>query len=164
MEITYPSNLLSSLKNKHLLLDTNVFTDAVSKPTAYTKFFNDLKSAEITVVTSDLVKYEFLIGSADVTKYREKEKHIDDVVDAILPISPKTYELAYELIKEYGIESKVLSTTDLLLGALLKQYKESVYLMTRDTSDFIQNIFDLVFIINCPLPKGIFTYGVYKYK
>lgn len=164
MEIIYPSDLLISLKNKHLLLDTNVFRDAASQPTLYTNFFNELKNSNITLATIDLVRYELLTGSANAKKYQEKEQHIVHIIDVIIPVFPQTCKFAYELIEQYGIDGTGISNTDLFLAALLKQYGKGIYLLTRDTSDFISRIFDLLFIINCPLAKGIFTYGIYQYK
>lgn len=163
MEIIYPPTLIPSLEHKHLLLDANVFRDAFSKPTVYTKFFNQLKDADTTLATIDLVKYELLKGSSDKTKYKATEKHINDIVDVTIPIVTKAFELVYELITIYGIHGTALTVTDLLLGATLMQYKKSIYLMTRDTTDFIQQVFDLSFIINIPYSKGIFTYGIYRY-
>lgn len=37
------------------------------------------------------------------------------------------------------------------------------HLMTRDTTDFLQSIFDLTSVVNIPTSKGIFTYGIYQY-
>lgn len=164
MKILYPPELISALKNKYLLLDTNIFIDAAIKPTIFTNFFNDLKKSNITLTTIDLVKYEVLKGTADEIKYSKREKHINDILDATLLITSQTLELVYGLIKNYKTAGSSLSTTDLLLGATLIQYKKNIYLITRDTTDFIQNVFNLAFIINAPHPKGIFTYGIYQSK
>ncbi len=164
MEITYPSDLLSTLNNKHLLLDTNVFRDAVTQPVFFTSFFNVLKKSDVTLATIDLVKYELLTGSATLLKFKEKEQHIKDIIDVTVPILPQTYSITYELIQQYGIDGAGVCTTDLLLGSLLKQYNKGIFLLTRDTSDFIKRIFELTSIVNCPHAKGIFTYGVYSYK
>jgi predicted nucleic acid-binding protein len=164
MEILYPPELILFLKHKHLLLDTNIFRDAANKPTVFNDFFNKLKTAEVTLTTIDCVKYELLKGSADSVKYKAKEKLIGDIIDVTIPIIPKTSELAFGLIQQYGIDGTVLSITDLMIGATLMQYKKNICLMTRDTSDFIQSIFELPFIINATHAKGIFTYGVYQYR
>lgn len=163
MEIIYPTTLIPFLKNKHLLLDTNVFRDAASKPTIFDNFFNILKKNEVTLATIAVVEYELLKGSANTTKYKEKEKLISDIVDAKLPIMPQTYKLAYDLIQRYGIDGTALNVTDLFLGAMLMQYGKDLCLMTRDTTDFMQNIFDLSFVVNLPNQKGIFTYGIYQF-
>ncbi|MCL5970146.1 MAG: hypothetical protein M1450_01420 [Patescibacteria group bacterium] len=163
MEIIYPPALITCLKNKHLILDTTVFRDAAVKPTVFENFFNKLKEANIVLTTNDFVKFELLKGSSDSSKYKAKEKVINDIIDVSLPVLSQTCELVYDLIEDYGIDGTSLSITDLTLGATLMQYKENIYLMTRDTTDFIQKIFHLVFVINAPHPKGIFTYGVYQY-
>ncbi|KKQ91534.1 MAG: hypothetical protein UU16_C0046G0010 [Candidatus Woesebacteria bacterium GW2011_GWA2_40_7] len=163
METFYSPTLTTSLSNKHLLLDTNVFRDFAAKPSVFTKFFNELKEADVTIATIDLVKYEILKGSASETKYQEKSKLIADIIDSTITPIPRTFEIIYELIQEYGIDGASLNVTDLFLGAILKQYKRNIFLMTRDTTDFIQSVFDLTGVVNVPLNKGIFTYGVYQY-
>ena len=123
-----------------------------------------MKEANITLTTNDFVKYELLKGFSELSKYKAKEEVVSNIIDVMLPVVPQTFQLVYELIKTYGIDGTALSLTDLILGATLMQFKENIYLMTRDTTDFIQKIFDLTFIINAPHPKGIFTYGIYQYK
>jgi len=80
MEIVYPTQFISSLRGKHLLLDTNVFRDAVSRSTDFSRFFNNLKQNDITLVTVDFVRLELLKGSVNETKYKEKEKLIAEIV------------------------------------------------------------------------------------
>ncbi len=164
MKITYAPDLLTFLKNKHLLLDTNVFRDSASGPKVFADFFNTLKRSDVTLTTIDTVKYELLKGSADNKKYKEKEKLIADIIDTIVPISPKTLETVYSLISMYGIDGAGVSVIDLTLGAILMQYKNNICLMTRDTTGFMQNIFDLPFIVNATHSRGIFTYGIYQFK
>jgi hypothetical protein len=137
--------------------------DSASKSSEYTKFFNALKENDVTLITIDLVEYEFLIGASSGIAYDSKNTHIQSIIDSVMPCNNITHQRTYELIKEYGLDGKGVRNTDLLLGALLKQYEGSMYLMSRDTSDFIQRIFSVPFIINAPHGKGIFTYGIYKY-
>jgi len=164
MEIIYLPTLIPFLKGRQLLLDTNIFRDAAGKPTVFGDFFNLLKENDTALTTADFVKFELLKGSADDSKYAAKEVLIDDIIDVTLPITSQTFKIVYELIKEYGIDGTGVTITDLFLGALLKQYGSNVTLLTRDTSDFIQKIFNLAFVVNVPHQKGILTYGVYQYK
>lgn len=163
-KIQTTQKFLTSLKEKHLLLDTNFFRDVAVKPTIYNDFINELKSSDVTLATIDLVKYELLKGSSNRDKYDAKIKLIDDIVDVIIPLSAQTYSEVYKLIIEYGIEGTPVGITDLFLGAVLKQYGQNIFLLTRDTTDFIQRIFELNSIVNVPRSKGIFTYGIYQYK
>lgn len=164
MEIIIPPELIPSLKDKHLLLDTNIFLDAFSKPLAFGSFFNTLKKNNVTLVTIDLVKFELLKGSATSTKYKEREKAIAEIIDAVLPTSSRICDLVYELIQVYGIDGSAVHITDLFLGANLNQYKKNIYLLTKDTTDFIQRVFNLSFVLNLPHNKGINTYGIYTSK
>lgn len=163
MDIIYPATLISSLKNKHLLLDTNFLKDVVFKPTIYKTFISELKKSDVTLAVIDFVKYELLKGSSGITKYKEREEFISSIADVTIPIMPDTYQLVYELIQSYGIDGSTIHITDLLLGAILMQYKKNIFLITRDTTDFIQAIFDLLFVVNAPHAKGILTYGIYQY-
>jgi predicted nucleic acid-binding protein len=124
-----------------------VFRDVANNPTAFEEFFSDLKKADVTLVTIDFVRYELLKGAATEEKYRAKEQIVANLVDANIPIVPKTFELVYELIKKYGIDGTALGITDLMLGSSLMQYSGNLCLMTRDTTDFLQNIFDMPFYI-----------------
>lgn len=164
MDIQFSTALIASIEHKHLLLDTNVFRDAVSKPSVFSDFFNSLRKADVTLATIDFVKYELMKGSSSDGKYKDKEESVKTIIDAVIPIVPETYKLVYKLIQRYGIDGTAVSIVDLFLGAILMQYKQNIYLMTRDTSDFLQSIFDLTFVVNIPNSKGIFTYGIYQYK
>ncbi len=164
MKILCLPTLISFLKNKHLLLDTNILRDAANKPAVFNHFFNELKKSDVTFATIDVVKYELLKGSVDSVKYKAREKHINDIIDVIIPCVPKTFDLVYELIQSYGIDGSALNVTDLLLGATLMQYGSNICLITRDTTDFMQKIFDLPFVVNATHEKGIFTYGIYQYN
>ncbi|KKS98253.1 MAG: hypothetical protein UV73_C0003G0195 [Candidatus Gottesmanbacteria bacterium GW2011_GWA2_43_14] len=163
MEIKFLPTLLPSLKNKHLLLDTNIIRDAVKNPIVFNNFFNDLKKEHVTLSTIDHVRYEILKGSLNESKYTEKEKFLNEIIDVTIPVLPETYKLAYELIKMYGINGSGVHITDLILGAILMQYEKNIYLITRDTSDFILSIFKLPFIVNATYNKGIYSYGIYQY-
>jgi hypothetical protein len=88
MEIHYLPTLIPFLKDKYLLLDTNVFRDAAVKPTLFNSFINTLKSAGATLTTIDLVKFELLKGSATNQKYSEKESFINQIIDATIPLTP----------------------------------------------------------------------------
>ena len=164
MKIIIPPDLLISLKNKHLLLDTNVFIDSLLHPAAFTYFFNELRSADITLVTIDLVKIEFLRGASDDNDHKRKEEFLEDITDLVLPTDINTVKNVYKLVKDYRIQGKTIAMADLYLGANLMRYNTTLYLLTRNTNDFPLRLFDLDYVINYPLDKGIFTYGVYKIK
>jgi predicted nucleic acid-binding protein len=155
--------LIPAISNKHLLLDTNIFLDGVAKPEAFNNFFNTLKSNNVTLTTIDLVMYELLKGSSDNNKYQTRQKYINEIIqDVVIPITPAIFKEVHNLVELYGIDGAGVEITDLFLAAILRQYKENIFLLSKDTSAFIQRLFKLSFIINLPHAKGISTYGVYQ--
>lgn len=164
MGLIIPQGLISSLKNKHILLDTNIFIDATKHPNDFTDFFNTLKDEDIIVATIDCVKIEFLRGAPNEEKYKEKEAYFNNITKFILPTDLEVIANSYELIKKYKEQGGTVAIADLYLGANLMKYKSNLYLLSKNTTELPVTIFDLEFIINYPLNKGIFTYGVYKIK
>lgn len=165
MEIRTQTELLSTLKLKHLLLDTSVFIDALKNPAAFRSFINELKRNSTTIVTLDVIKIEFLKGAVDVKSYNEKEEIINEIVDAILPINPvEITKNLYQLIQKMREDAKSASITDLIIGSVLMHHKTNLYLMTKNSHDFPTNIFTLESIINLSKRRTIQAYGVYLYK
>ena len=164
VEIILPTNLLSVIRGKYLLLDTSVFIDAFNHPSEFTEFLNDLRIQEVTLLTIDLVKIEFLKGAPDDDRYKEKEALIDKIVDEILIPTPDITTNVYSLLKKYRLDGKAASITDLHLGAYLKKFASSLYLLTRNPSDFPLNVFKLMSVVNVSYMKGIHAYGVFQYK
>lgn len=157
-------NLISVLKNKHLLLDTNVFIDTLLNPHPFLDFLNDLKKQQVTLSTIDMVKMEFLKGAPDEQKYDEKMKLIESIIDNTIPVTPDIHENVYTLIKKYKIDGKSSSIADLYLGAYLMKYRKNLFLLSRNTTDFPQNVFNVTSIINVTYFKGIHSYGIYQYS
>ena len=157
------ANLIPVIKNKHLLLDTNVFIDTLLNPHPFLDFLNDLKKQQVTLSTIDMVKMEFLKGAINEQKYNEKVSLIESIIDNTISITPDIHKNVYTLIKKYNLEGKSSSITDLYLGAYLMKYGKKLFLLTRNTADFPQNVFDVVSIINVTYFKGIHSYGIYQY-
>lgn len=166
MKIELPADFLLIIKDKHILLDTNIFIDAFSSPAEFANFFNKLKSSSsnATLVTLEVVLIEFLKGSTQESKLIEKEKYINNIVDSYLPITPDYIALVKNLLKEYKIEGKDLSITDLFLGSTLIKYRENICLFTKDLADFSTNIFNRISFFNLLKSKTIQSYGVYCAK
>lgn len=163
MKIITPQDFFQAFKDKHILLDTSVFIDSFLHPAEFGEFFNSFKAQGATLVSLDAVKIEFLKGAPNKEKYKQKEDFFDQIVDTCLPIIPDTLLNLYELVQKYKEEGKSLSITDLFLGAILMQYKNSLFLLTKNTTDFPTNIFNLKSYINISYTKGLHTYGVYNF-
>lgn len=162
MKIITPQDFFQTFKNKYILLDTSVFIDSFLHPAEFGKLFNNLKAQGATLVSLDAVKIEFLKGAPNAEKYKQKEDFFNEIIDTCLPITNDTLLNLYELVQKYREEGKNISVTDLLLGAILMQYKSNLFLLTKNTTDFPINIFDLKSYMNISYTKGLHVYGVYN--
>jgi len=164
MNLLKPGDLLSLLKDKKILLDTNIFIDALIKPTVFKEFFKELKANNVTITTITPVVIEFLRGLPNEKTYSERKELVDKVVDSYLPITEDIFDSVFELLKLYGLDGKGTEMTDLLLGAILMKHPEKLILITKNTTDFPMNIFTFVAVMNLPYHRSIQTYGIYTYK
>lgn len=164
MQIDYPRTLLPLLKHRHVLLDTNVFIDAFINPVEFAKFFNLLKDNDTILTTIEVVRAEFVKGFATEGKYDERCEVIDNLIEYSMPITSRTFETLDLLVKEYKQEGAALSMTDLLIGATLRFYSGNLLLMTKDLSDFPQNIFKLEGHFQLIHRKAIQSYGILSYR
>ncbi len=81
----------------------------------------------------------------------------------MLPFKINIFENVDELVGRLGIEGNGSSMTDLLLGAALMQYPNSIALMTKNTTDFPTNVFNLATHMLLYKRKSIDSYGFYTY-
>lgn len=89
MKIILPEEFFSILKDRHLLLDTNVFIDAFINPNEFGKFFNQLKAEGCTLVTIDGVISEFIKGAPTLQKLEKKREFVDEIIEEqFKPIKP----------------------------------------------------------------------------
>lgn len=163
MPIIKSSELLSVIKDSHILLDTSVFIDAFNNPKDFAEFFNELKENGATLVTLKVVLIEFIRGALSADKFAEKQKYIEDIIDTYLPVSTDAVDKTVELAKLYGEDGKTPSVTDFLLGGTIMQYRRgSLLLMTSDAGDFPLNVFNLDAFISIVGRKTIKTCGFYS--
>lgn len=163
MKVVLPEDFLSILKNHHLLLDTSVFIDTSINNPEFEQFFNQLRRNNITIVTIDAAVAEFLKGAPDKQKSDAKLALVDEIVETYLPVTKDIFDNIYMLIDLYREEGKGVSIVDLLLGGMLVQYQPNLFLLTKNTTDFPTNIFNLVTHLNLLHRKTIQSYGVYSY-
>lgn len=59
MKIILPTDFLEIIKDKGLLLDTNFFIDAFLNSVEFGAFIKQLKDANVTLISLDVVKKEY---------------------------------------------------------------------------------------------------------
>lgn len=162
MNIIKSSGFLSVTKDRHILLDTTVFFDAISAPVKFANLFNELKENGCILVTLQVVLTEFIKGGADENKLKEKRQYVEDIIDASFPITDDIAQNTSRLAEIYKEDGKTVSITDFFLGSMLMKYP-TMLLMTCDTSDFPTNLFKLETHAAFVYRKGIKTCGLYSF-
>jgi predicted nucleic acid-binding protein len=152
----------ASLNNSTVLLDTNFFIDAFSRPENFGELIFSLKKAGVALVSSSIVKFEF-VRSKDQDVVQKKIRYFDELVENLLPIDRKTEDLIIEVMKEYKGFIIGVSPADIILAAFLKRYYK-LRLLTRDHNDFPSSIFHREELFNIQLVRDVKTYAVYSYK
>ena len=163
MQIITPQDFTLVIKNHNLLLDTNIFIDALINPTQITRFLNELKKNGCVLFTTELVTAEFIRGDVNLEKINKKEKIIADAIESYLSITKDTSENVIKLLKLYKEDSKSLSITDLILGSFLMQYPGELFLISKNTADFPTNIFRLETFFTLVHRKALQNYGIYSF-
>lgn len=163
MKIVLPEDFFLILKNHHLLLDTNVFIDTSISTSEFTEFFKQLKLNDVTIVTIDAVITEFVKGTPDQQKFEAKLALVNEIIETRLPVTKEVFDNIESLLRLYKEEGKGVSVVDLLLGGILVQYPKNLFLLTKNTTDFPTNIFNLATHLNLMHRKAIQSYGVYNF-
>ncbi|MBI3069827.1 MAG: PIN domain-containing protein [Candidatus Levybacteria bacterium] len=162
MKIITPQDFHSATSGKHILLDTSIFIDAFLHPSEFAEFFNKLKDRNCTLVTIKPVLIEFVKGTTTDKKLDEKKSFVESIIESYLPVTDDIFDNSLDLIEQYRIEGKDLSLTDFILGGVVLKYKRSIYLLTKDISDFPTNIFTMLTYFNLFHRKAIQNIGVYS--
>ena len=163
MRIITPPDFISKIKNKHLLLDTNVFIDTSLHEEKFGKFLNELKNNGVTLLTLEVVMIEFTKGAPTKEKFNTKKTTVEKIVDTYLPLTKEILENSSKLAKLYGEEGKGTNIVDFLLGGALVQYEDKLLLMTKDIKDFPAKIFKLETHFLLQHNRAIQNYGIYTY-
>ena len=136
MNIIFQENFLSKIEGKHLLLDTSFFIDATINQTNFQKIIQKLKDNGNILVTTDIVKAEFLKGT-EIKNREIKENLMTEIVDSILTTTPDIINKYIHLLsKKYGTNGRGISIGDLLIGATLQRYPNDLLLVTKNPKDF----------------------------
>lgn len=149
-------------RNVWVVLDTNFLIDFYSKQDRFANYFEILRKRNNTIVTIDLVKTEFIRAkSKDVVE--AKVNFFNKIIEDLLPIDNETLKLVQPTIEKYGNDMDGMEIVDIYLACVIQRYS-TVYLLTRNHSDFPCRLFDRTHIFNIELDKEIRTYALYQYK
>lgn len=162
---------MKSLKNKHILLDTNILINAAKYKEHFKSFFEELADNEVQSVIDYGIKFEFLRSSNTQERREDKKRYLDLILgkDRMeLFVDSGMIDSAIELANIYSRKikgaNKQFSFTDCVIAAQMKKYQKSLYLATLDNDDFPLCIFDRVEIYTIDTNDKILNIGIYLFN
>lgn len=148
-------------ENSTILLDTNFFIDLFEHESKYSDFFTTVESLDIALVSTLLVKGEF-VRTKDRNKLFDKNILFSKIVSTLLKIDDQFDGLLTSIIEEYSYDIEGVNIIDLFLACFLKRYKR-LYLLTRNHKDFPTKIFHRSHVFSIEHEKDVKTYALYQY-
>lgn len=166
-KVLYSTDLISTLSNKLLFVDTNVFIGA-SICNELVVLLSELREKyACNIYTVSSVVYEYTRGSSSLSEFNDRRAFVSKQVDKVISVGrllENGQSDVFSLVLASLIGKKDSAYTDFLLATCLYQFSkvESVYLMTADQLSMPRAIFDVVGVITCNDEKGkLVHYGIY---
>lgn len=167
MKLTHPPDIVSRLKNSHIILDTNTFIHSIDNSDFY-NLLVELKESGCDLLTIPSVVFEFARGASSIVElnwyidyvnnlgvgvYSEKDMIKNDKAFLVL------------LQKECRKGKNGTGYTDFLLMMLLNKFshlEDRCFLMTGNHKDIPTTIFDRTEIIALEFRGEVSTQALYK--
>lgn len=149
MNIHYDPKEIEKVKNKYIVVDTNVLSACSSNVDYYETFFRIFRDNPVWI--DPIVKLEFLRGAYQEKTYKEKTSFLkierfSSMVDH-QDIYKNVYETAFNIARIYSHHGKTnVPLGDILITARLEVGKSFLFL-TEDVEDFPTLLFNRLCVI-----------------
>ncbi len=160
--ISTEAGLKKLIANKHILLDTGVFSRAFDHYSSFEDFFRLLQDAPCSAVYFPLIEFE-LLRHVFIPEHRESRRKFLNTINAIgLNIHPGLFDDALRIANCYA-QRKVTSPSlvDCSIAAYLKRYSSNMFFATFNHKDFPTFLFSRVGVLPIETDKEVFTLGFY---
>lgn len=155
------------IKNKYIILDTNILIKALENFSAFESLFIFLKNVDCAIVDFPLIRFEFTRNIFLPGHRESRERFLDILSPSPLPFKEKLIEDSLEIARIYahqGVQKGQISLVDCCIAAYLKQYKENLFLITLNHKDFPVILFDRLFIFPIDGDNDVFAPAFYKFN
>lgn len=160
------------LRNKFLLIDTNVLIDYSKYVNFFQPFIDDLKNHEISLVIDETVKFEFLRKASSPSNRKDLEIFLEELLESDVELSIDNNIIKdatfianmYEWKKELKIDP-----IDCFLAAFMKKYNSSsiiprLYLATQNHKHYPKFLFKRIGIESIDVSQdAIHNIGIYEF-
>lgn len=159
------------VKQKHVLLDTNIIINSSIAPEEYGNFFAYLKEYNYTPLTNEFIRIEYLSESESYSSYKEKLEyfaaimggHMKEVLE--LPVDRQTIQSAEYIGLLYtNKRKKGIGHIDKIIAAQLKKYGSNLWLATENHKDFPQLLFNRDGVHCVEIGDEVKTIGLYQFS
>lgn len=159
------------IKDKHLLLDTNLLIYSARNKEILLPFFDKVNSLHVTSVIDQTIKFEFLRGCKTKEDLQIKQEYLDLLLGSNrmeLPVDKNIFEKARLISNIYCRKNaqyaKQISFGDCLIAAQMIKYnlnRSGLFIATTDNNDFPTFIFNRVDVVTLYDDNTIFNIGIY---
>lgn len=162
----------SILKDKYLLLDTNILINCSKFPPLFKGFLNKLIDNDITPVIDHTVRFEFLRKADSAYQRTVLEAFLNSLFPNVmeLPFNKETVTDAIDFANIYAWKKeKAISLADCFLASAMKKFNEKatnplLYLATENHKDFPEYVFKRIGIETVERTRtDIHNIGVYEF-
>ncbi len=164
---------MEQLKDKFILLDTNVLIHSSKNTEEYSSFYSALHSHNVKAVLEECVRFEFLRSVSDKKERKEYELLLSLLTGSasdpwVLPVSSETFATAKDIANLYTRDNKPkIEFGDCMIAAQMHKYAGSgLYLATENHNDFPRILFELVctHVVDVSKRGELHTIGIYKFR
>lgn len=153
------------LRDKTLLLDTNVLMDAYRLPSEFYELLQELVSLGCDVITTKTIVIEFLGSTTNEDDLSKKVAFLEMLLGkhlqhGYLPID-RDFPDATDFLA-FSRAANKFQPADFELYLTLKKYRQHLLLVTRNHKDFPTKLVNRVSFITLLGKTEIHTYGVYS--
>lgn len=162
---------MEELRNKFLLLDTNILINSSKFRDDFQPFYDEISRLKTQSVLDHTVKLEFFRGA----KTKDQKNSFTSFIATLfgkdyheLKVDNQILETAVKLAMIYNKKNVKVELGDYLIGAQMQRFSgsQTLYLATNDHHDFPRFIFDRVYIHTIDIKRAdlIINVGIYKFN
>ena len=151
MNVHYDPQVIEEIKERYLVIDTNVLSSCSSDKDFFKSFLDIFKNNYILI--DPIVKLEFLRGAFREETYKEKSKFLEfekfNMMVDHQEIYKNIYEKAFDIARIYSHNGNSgIPLGDIFIIARLATLNENYLFLTLDKSDFSTLLFDRLAVLS----------------
>lgn len=160
---------MEKLKDKWILLDTNLIIYSSKHLREFKPFFLDLKKHNVVPCIDECINLEYLRTSNNNLSLNKKSSYLNALLGkdmTILPINSTTLKDARRLsiLNSSFNNVKDMGFADSMIAAQLKKHGNRISLATCNNKHFTTKLFNRILVETIEVNDEIFTVGFYEFS